>query len=334
MRIKLPFTSYYLGSYNACLKDVTTADNKTKLITPSINLTYLSSPVLKFWHTQASWGGDQDQLIVYYRTSSAGAWTTLATYSSSLTSWTLVTLSLPNPSGDYYLAFEGNARWGYGVCVDDVSITGTIIPMLTVTPSDRPVTAAAGNTSFTATTNSSWTASSNQSWCTVTPSGSGTGNITATYTANTLVASRVANITVTVTGATPVVVTVSQAGVLPKTLNLSSIFLEGLYSGNSNMFQARDEAGPHWNDGSADHIKIELHNAVTYGTVEYTANDIPLSTTGTATVTVPPDKSGSYYITIKHRNSIETTTAHHPSVSRQTLSAIHSMLRIKHMAIT
>ena len=36
------------GTYNACLKDETSDDNKTKLITPSINLSLLSNPVLKF----------------------------------------------------------------------------------------------------------------------------------------------------------------------------------------------------------------------------------------------------------------------------------------------
>jgi len=309
------------GTYNACLKDVTSSDNKTKLITPSINLSLLSSPVLKFWHTQASWGGDQDQLIVYYRTSAAGTWTTLATYTSSITTWTLVTISIPYPSSDYYIAFEGNAKWGYGVCIDDVSITGnTIIPTLSITPSDRPVTAVAGNTTFAVTSNTAWAATSNQSWCTVTPSGTGNGTITANYLANTLVTSRVANITVQVTGLTPIVVTVTQAGVPPKTLNLSSVFLEGLYNGNSTMFQARDEAGPHWTDGSADHITVELHNSVTYSTIEYSASDILLSTTGTATVSVPGDRNGSYYVTVKHRNSIETTTASPVNFSGATIS--------------
>ncbi|NTW25446.1 MAG: fibronectin type III domain-containing protein [Lentimicrobium sp.] len=40
------------GTYNACLKDLTTGDNKTRLITPPINLGLITSPVLTFWHTQ------------------------------------------------------------------------------------------------------------------------------------------------------------------------------------------------------------------------------------------------------------------------------------------
>jgi hypothetical protein len=201
----------HTGTYNACLKDNSSASNLTKLITPPINLSGLSSPTLTFWHTQAFWSPDQDQLIVYYRTSLAGPWISLATYTSSVTAWTQRTISLPAASGDYYIAFEGNAKYGYGVCVDDVAITGTSTPTLAVSPANQSVSPAAGSSAFTVTSNSSWTVASNQSWCTVTPSGSGNGTITATYTVNNTASVRVANVTVTVTGLSPVVVTVTQA---------------------------------------------------------------------------------------------------------------------------
>jgi hypothetical protein len=81
--------------------------------------------VLTFWHTQALWSPDQDVLTVYYRTSATGAWVQLATYTSSITTWTLETIALPNATSDYYINFEGNAKYGYGVCVDDVSVSGT-----------------------------------------------------------------------------------------------------------------------------------------------------------------------------------------------------------------
>lgn len=123
------------GAYNACLKDVTRADNKTRLVTPPLNLASLPLPQVKFWYTQASWSGDQDQLSVFYKTSSAGNWTLLASYISSITAWTQVTLSLPNPTGDYYIAFEGNAKWGYGVCVDDVQVSTSCETLLPVSVS-------------------------------------------------------------------------------------------------------------------------------------------------------------------------------------------------------
>jgi hypothetical protein len=117
----------HAGTYNACLKDNSSADNKTRLISPVINLNVIESPVLTFWHTQQAWSSDQDKLTVHYKTSLSGTWTQLATYTASLTSWTKETISLPNGSSDYYICFEGNAKYGYGVCVDDVSISGTPI---------------------------------------------------------------------------------------------------------------------------------------------------------------------------------------------------------------
>ena len=96
-----------------------------------------------------------------------------------------------------------------------------------------------------------------------------------------------------------------------KTLNLTSVLLEGLYSGNGVMNQANDENGPHWAAGIADHITVELHNSTpgNYSTVVFTATDVVLTTDGHATVTVPGTFGGSYYITVKHRNSLETVSA-------------------------
>ena len=80
-----------------------------------------------------------------------------------------------------------------------VTVTVTqAAPTLTVTPSTQNVTAASGSTTYSVTSNSYWTASSDQAWCTVTSNGTGSGTITAWYTANTVVASRTATITVTV----------------------------------------------------------------------------------------------------------------------------------------
>ncbi|MFZ4546022.1 MAG: BACON domain-containing protein [Bacteroidales bacterium] len=96
-----------------------------------------------------------------------------------------------------------------------VTVTqGVAVATLAVSPGNQNVTAPAGNTSFIVTSNSAWTSSSNQAWCTLTPSGNGNGTITATYTENTSLSPRTANITVTVAGLIPVVVTVTQeAGV-------------------------------------------------------------------------------------------------------------------------
>jgi hypothetical protein len=131
------------GTKNACLKDGSASDNKTKLISPSLNLTSVPSPQLKFWHTQAVWSGDQDQLTVFIKSTPGGVWTPVATYIASITAWTQETILLPNPSGEYSIAFEGNAKWGYGVCIDDVQVSSactTIYPVsVSVVASANPV---------------------------------------------------------------------------------------------------------------------------------------------------------------------------------------------------
>ncbi len=132
------------GAYNATFKDASTAENKTKLITPPMDLTGVVSPTLTFWHTQALWSPDQDQLTVYYKTSSGGTWTFLVNYDASVTVWTQRTISLPNPSSDYYIAFEGNAKYGHGVCLDDVAVSGTVSASITTgTISGSPFCAGA-----------------------------------------------------------------------------------------------------------------------------------------------------------------------------------------------
>jgi len=106
-----------------------------------------------------------------------------------------------------------------------------------------------------------------------------------------------------------------------KTLVLSGIKLEGLYNGIANpMNQAADENGPHWPAGIADHITVELHSSSAYSTTVYTATDIPLSISGSVVVTIPSGLTGSYYITVKHRNSLETVSAVPVSFSGSTIS--------------
>jgi len=94
-----------------------------------------------------------------------------------------------------------------------------------------------------------------------------------------------------------------------KTLTLSSVLLEGLYNGSGTMRQAQNASGAQWPVGVADHITVELHDATNYSNIVWSATDVPLSTNGSAIISVPPAYSGTYYITIRHRNSIETTTS-------------------------
>ena len=105
-----------------------------------------------------------------------------------------------------------------------------------------------------------------------------------------------------------------------KTLTLSSVLLEGLYSGSGSMRQAQNASGAQWPVGVADHITVELHDATNYSNIVWSATDVPLSTTGSAIISVPPAYSGTYFITIRHRNSIETTTSTAVSFAGSTIA--------------
>lgn len=98
---------------------------QTRLITPALDLTGSISPEVKFSFTQVSWGNDLDALRVLYKTSASGNWIELANYTNEVASWTDVTLNLPNPSSEYYVAFEGTANYGRGLTLDDVSVEAT-----------------------------------------------------------------------------------------------------------------------------------------------------------------------------------------------------------------
>ncbi len=89
---------------------------------------------------------------------------------------------------------------------------------------------------------------------------------------------------------------------------LLSLYLEGLFRGGS-MAKAQNANGDEFLGDVADKITVELHNAGAYSTIVYSATDIALSTTGQASLSIPGRNYGSYYVTVKHRNSLETTSA-------------------------
>ena len=110
------------GVYNALITHGSTGD-VTKLITPAIDLSSVSTAELSFMHIQRSWSGDVDQLRVYYRASSSGTWTQLVAYTAAVASWTTESeIVLPNLSSTYQLAFEFTDKYGYGLGIDDIVI--------------------------------------------------------------------------------------------------------------------------------------------------------------------------------------------------------------------
>jgi hypothetical protein len=96
----------------------------------------------------------------------------------------------------------------------------------------------------------------------------------------------------------------------PASINVHlTLFFQGLYTGSGTMNPAQDNAGAHWGASVADKINVELHSSSSYSTIIYTASNVSLSTTGSASFVVPGTYNGSYFITIKNRNSLETVSA-------------------------
>lgn len=121
------------GTYYADLWNL--AVNTNKLITPSMDLSSVTNPTLSFYYVTSGdlfglgSGYILDELKIYYKTSAAGSWTLINTSSENhlgTNDWTQVTIPLPNPSADYYIAFEGheNSTYSNGVHLDNIEVTG------------------------------------------------------------------------------------------------------------------------------------------------------------------------------------------------------------------
>ncbi|MBK7030468.1 MAG: S8 family serine peptidase [Bacteroidales bacterium] len=93
-----------------------------------------------------------------------------------------------------------------------------------------------------------------------------------------------------------------------KSLQLN-VFLEGLYTTAGMMSQANNEFGPQFGPGIADQVTLEFHNETDYSIIEHSVSNVDLSTNGQLNLEIPGTLTGTYYVTIRHRNSIETTTA-------------------------
>jgi hypothetical protein len=110
------------GNYQAVFYTTGHSDAVTKLISPPLNLSSLTNPGLKFQHIQKIHGSDYDSLKVYYKTSSSGEWKFIDKFTAVVLEWTERSFPLPEPSAEYYIAFEGYANWGAGTHIDNIYV--------------------------------------------------------------------------------------------------------------------------------------------------------------------------------------------------------------------
>ena len=142
----VPYTGTRMAEFRTSV-----VGNKTKLVSPQLNLTGLTNPELSFYYANVNWAGDIDQLRIFYKTTAAGSWVQIGeNYITEHTAWTKVSLTLPNKSATYYIAFEGTSNWARGVNVDDVTVKEG--------PTCFPPTAMIASNITTTSATLSWTA--------------------------------------------------------------------------------------------------------------------------------------------------------------------------------
>lgn len=100
----------------------------TKLVSPILDLTTLTTPELTFYYGQEDWAGDQNKLKVYYRISPSDPWVEIAYDTTNVAAWTKDTLILPSPSATYQIAFEGINNYGRANVIDEVEIKEGLTP--------------------------------------------------------------------------------------------------------------------------------------------------------------------------------------------------------------
>ena len=108
------------GNFNALITHSTNG-NRTKLITPAIDLSSYNNAILTFSFVNRSWAGDFDNLTVYYRTSATSEWVSLDYYNTAHDTWTDASVEVPSTACQ--IAFEMFDSYGYGIGVDNVVLS-------------------------------------------------------------------------------------------------------------------------------------------------------------------------------------------------------------------
>ena len=136
---------YFAKLYWENLTSLDRPDHITRLVSPQLYLGPAPRrPTLTFrlsmrpmYNTYGTY--DQDTLKVYFKAKKSDGWgEPLAVYTNAVVPWTKKTVALPATSSYGYVCFEGNARYGYGVNLDDIRVNETSFAPVILTESPLP----------------------------------------------------------------------------------------------------------------------------------------------------------------------------------------------------
>ena len=133
--------------------------SSSRLSTPLLDLTALTTPMLTFQHKQPDYLGVVDEMAVYYRSNPTDAWTLLANYTTAVEEYTMESFVLPNPSAAYQVAFVSTGNDGNNVFLDDIYVDEA--PSC-ITPAGLTLAAVSATTATISWTDQNTTAP--QSW--------------------------------------------------------------------------------------------------------------------------------------------------------------------------
>ncbi|MBK8808416.1 MAG: T9SS type A sorting domain-containing protein [Bacteroidales bacterium] len=118
------------GQYNASFIVESPLKERTKLISPSMDLSKMKKPKVTFYLVQKTWwvNGNpyNDELRLFYKKSFLGNWIPVegGIFTKGIEKWTEVSVYLDSLdlSKTYYLAFEGTTGYGHGTCIDSIVV--------------------------------------------------------------------------------------------------------------------------------------------------------------------------------------------------------------------
>jgi len=158
------------------------------------------------------------------------------------------------------------------------------------------------------------------------PAGLSINATTGVISGTPIIGTDAADYTVTATNSGGSISTVVNITVTSLTKQLSiKAYLEGVWNG-ANMNQCKDASGTPVFPSAVDTVTVELHSSSSYSTIVYSIHDVLIGQDGNfysdslSYIKMPSSYSGSYYITVKTRNHLATTSASAVSFAGNSIS--------------